>query len=198
MLGYDSYAPVTEDAAKAAVANGAGFWCRYYSYNPRKDLTLTEAQRIAAAGLKVVSVFENSDKIADFGGTQATQDADQALFLASICGQPAGGVIYFAVDFDAQKVVLPRLIEHFTELNRVVDFEAVVGVYGNGLVCQTLLDAGLVKKTWLCGGRGMAGYHDFLGKQDILQSSEQGIVVGGVSVDKNEAQGDFGGWEPTP
>ncbi len=87
-------------------SEGFEFVGRYYNTNnPSKNLKLTEAQALSAAGITIVVVWENGfpTKASYFSNAKGVSDATAALKMASeSIGQPEGSAIYFAADYDAK------------------------------------------------------------------------------------------------
>lgn len=186
-------------SALPALARAGYRWIgRYYSRNPRKNLTLDEAQTAARFGLSIVSVWEAAgDHLANFNPKQALADALDANRQADLCLQPRGAPIYFAVDFDPAPAELDEILRYFRDVR--ASSLRPAGVYGSGLVCQTLLDQKMVEKCWLAGALGWRGSRDFLASNrwSIRQHlPAEGPV--GLSIDPDETQEEveFGAWVP--
>jgi hypothetical protein len=195
-------------ASKAAALRAAGVSTviRYYSRDtirPSKRLSREEAQALAGTGLRLGVVHEarRGDLADSFEHASGIADARHArTYGASTIGQPAGSAIYFAVDFDATAAQIRNLIvpyfrgiaDAFAEATGEPDY--VAGVYGSGAVCAALLDAQLVKKTWLSQSRGWMGHADFLasGRWDLQQAMS--TTIAGVACDPDTANEgrDFG------
>jgi len=204
--GFDANVDLTRfaDCLKSA---GYEFICRYYNVNnPHKNLTLGEAKVLVAAGLRLVAVWENgfpikatyfSHQKGVFDGTAAYHFAEHNI------GQPAGTPIYFAVDYDAsQKDVKGVITDYFQGIIEAFKTISVnhpiysIGVYSSGLVCSSLLKAGLVQFTWLAQSTGFQGsktFKDFNIKQ-LAAKLECKAVHGGVHGDPNISQGNEGGF----
>src|SRR2546423_434381 len=105
---------------------GFEFVGRYYNTNnPSKNLTLTEAQALSAAGMTIVVVWENGfpTKASYFSHAKGVSDATTALEMASeVIGQPEGSAIYFAVDYDATATnVSGPITQYFQGVKSVFD-----------------------------------------------------------------------------
>ncbi len=201
ITGFDCATPVIGylPALKAAGYQWVG---RYYSHNPRKNLTLAEAVAIAAVGLRVVSVWESrGDQISSFSNPQGVLDGVDALRQAAACGQPVGTPIYFAVDFDAASQEMDQIGAYFAGAKFGLGGRYLTGVYGSGLVCQTLLNGGEATRAWLGGAMGWRGSRDFLAG-NRWQIRQHPPITGPTGVpfqiDPNEVQGSvgFGSWTP--
>lgn len=148
--GADMAAPCPSSAAaQCLAANGYEFVGRYYSVNQWKVLTADEAQMLCGAGLALVALYEDGGT--DFSTAQGEANAATALEQAAAAGQPAGSAVYFAVDYDAgADDISGSIIPYFRAIRPVLTKQLyAVGVYGSGLVCSSLLNAGLVTYTWL-------------------------------------------------
>jgi Domain of unknown function (DUF1906)/Putative peptidoglycan binding domain len=169
------------------------FVARYYSDSSSKTLTAAEAQKLSDAGLNVVVVFENSNNSVErFSAEIGQAQAAKALQLAAVVGQPAGSAIYFAVDFDPSTVDITGAIAHyFGAIKSIFDAAQVrynVGVYGSGLTCRVIGDAGLAKFTWLCGSTGFREYSAFRKRADIVQLAPERNLFDQLSIDDDIAQ----------
>jgi peptidoglycan hydrolase-like protein with peptidoglycan-binding domain len=169
------------------------FVARYYSDSASKTLTVLEAQKLSDAGLNLVVVFENSNNSVElFSAEIGRAQAAKALQLAALVGQPAGSAIYFAVDFDPGMVDVTGSISHyFGAIKNVFDAAQVqyaVGVYGSGLTCRVIGDAGLAKFTWLCGSTGFREYSAFRKRAHIVQLAPERNLFDKLSIDDDIAQ----------
>lgn len=177
------------------------FVARYYSHNPAKNLSFSEARLLSGAGVKLVTVWEaQGDKASSFSHASGVDDSTTAYNLATALGQPSDTPIYFAVDFDATQPVVAGAIHDYFQ--GVADGFATisrnnpvytVGVYGSGLVCSWLKGRNLVTRTWLSQSMGWTGSRDF---QDwnILQRLGGDPYGFGFTVDPNNARPDYGGF----
>jgi hypothetical protein len=79
-----------------------GLVCRYLSHDTTgKNLTRAEAERLSAAGIWLVVVWESAAGRARSGRGGGVADARAADAQARACGMPRDRPIYFAVDADA-------------------------------------------------------------------------------------------------
>lgn len=199
-------------ASRAAALHAAGVATviRYYSRDtirPSKRLSREEALALSAAGLRLGVVHEarRGDLADSFEHASGVADARYArTYGTSTVGQPAGSVIYFAVDFDATAAEVRELvIPYFRGVNdafaeRTGEHDYRIGAYGSGAVCAALLDAQLVGKTWLAQSRGWRGYDAFLSSNrwDLLQAMPS--TIAGLECDPDTAPDgrDFGDFVP--
>lgn len=192
--GFDLLSPITtsflnkipKDKLPKAI-------CRY-----TKNLTLQEAKIISAYGIDLVSVFEAQGNLyGSFTAAFGVHDSNRVLEQIAKFNQPKGSALYFCgCDFDASNAQIKGGIkDYFTSLNPIIikaGFE--VGVYGNGSVCQFMLDNKLATKTWLWGVNYSNGTQDFLksNKWNIHQHVTTNLY--GVSIDPDDLNDNYGGW----
>jgi hypothetical protein len=198
--GVDTNADCTAFAA-CIVDDGASFVCRYYRPGHSAALTRPEAEALVNAGLSIVPVFEGGgNSINWFTAQQGAADALHALGHAATVGQPAGSAIYFAVDLDASPGQVGSAIStYFQAVNNTFAANNAsyrVGIYGSGLVCSSIIGAGLASLGWLSGSKGWRGYTAYDPAATIVQiitSPETRICNGALAVDRDVAQSaDFG------
>ena len=185
-----------------ALANaGVEFVCRYYANRGKKILTRDEALAISQANMSIVAVWEDGypTKASYFSYAKGVDDGSSAYHDALTIGQPAGTPIYFAVDYDASPAEIGGMIlDYFRGLSAgflassgdVSDHS--IGVYGSGATCAFLLARNLVSYTWLSQSKGFRGYREFT-NWNIRQGPSE--VMNGLSIDKDEATEDFGGFQ---
>lgn len=184
------------------------FVCRYYSFTTRqaqKRLTRAEAQTIHAAGMQIVTVYEDGPtNSAYFSNARGVSDGEHAHGFASAIGQPAGSAIYFAVDYDALPADIQGVIEQYFQgvlagLAAAAGGAAVydIGVYGSGRVCAHIKETkSLARYSWLAESHGWAGHSAYPTpdiRQEIATSTlcRLGFGAGGGYED-NFASGNFG------
>ncbi|MGZ8288659.1 MAG: glycoside hydrolase domain-containing protein [Telluria sp.] len=173
LKGLDIPMELTKHAG-ALRTQGFDFVMRYYSHNAAKNLSLGEARALSAAGLMVGVVWETAGTHAGFF-TRAQGAADGAAAYQMAHGaiqQPAGSAIYFAVDYDATEAdIVGPVSEYFDGVNAAFAAAAggqgayIVGVYGSGLCCDTLMDRRLASLAWLSQSTGFAGSKAFAAGQ---------------------------------
>lgn len=173
-------------------AAGKRFASRYLSYDRTgKNLTLAEAEQLAAAGIAVVANWEWQTGDAKGGYDVGRKYAQEAVRQAAACGMPAGRPIYFSVDYDptgAYAVVAA----YFRGIATVLPVEQI-GAYGGYGTIDHLLDLGLIRWAWQTyawsGGRWHPGAH--------VQQYHNGVLIAGGDLDLNRAVvADFGQWMP--
>ena len=195
--GFDTTRDITPQVAAVKAAN-YDFVARYLSQSHWKVIGTGEAAAIAAAGLALVLVYEDGPTASDyfsFGRGQA--DGIRAAQQASLIGAGAGSVLYFAVDYDAASSDISGIItQYFNGVAGALKSFAAAngaayspGVYGSGATCSTIASTGLARCGWLAQSTGWAG-HDTYSDWSIRQGMPG--VIAGLSVDPDDAIGDFG------
>lgn len=200
--GFDASRDLTPFAPGLKAA-GYSFVGRYYNINNQaKNLTLAEAKVLSSLGLSIIAVWENGYPIKSsyFSHDVGVHDGTSAYFYAQkTIGQPAGTPIYFAVDYDASSAdLVNNIVPYFIGI--ADGFKAIsgnspvypVGVYGSGLVCNSLLTQNLAAYTWLAqssGWQGSAGFTQYNIKQ-LMQVLECPSVKGGIEGDPDTSPND--------
>ena len=174
----------------AIAAAGYTFACRYLSRDPSKNITLGEAQALAAHGIWCVANWEYGaqDMLRGYAGGIA--DAQAALAQAKAAGMPDGRPIYFSADWDVTPAQEATVLAYLSGAASVLGHERV-GEYGGYYPVKTARDSGTV---WTWQTFGWSG-----GQWDTRDTVRQtgSATVGGVEVDVNEAQvADYGQWQP--
>jgi peptidoglycan hydrolase-like protein with peptidoglycan-binding domain len=183
--------------AAAIAAAGIQFVARYYSKTASKATKAAEAIALDGAGLQLVTVYEDiNNDVKFFTAAIGTQQGTTALAQAGAVGQPAGSAIYFAVDVDVLTgQVNGPVMEYFHAVHdALAGSPYAVGVYGSGLTCRIIRDAGFAKYTWLAGASGWQEYRAFLPQADIVQAAPaRDLIPKKLNVDDDLAQStDFG------
>jgi hypothetical protein len=189
-LGADA----TGTTVAALQALGATFVSRYVSDFPAKNLTLAEAQRISAAGIDLVTNWENDVNDWAGGRAQGVAYATRALAQHRACGGRSDELsppwaIYFSVDekVDPNSATLHA---YFAGIVSVLGL-AHTGVYGQTSVLRVLRSAGLARFTW----RSMStfGLPEGLGNPGEFDVEQTGQF--NASYDRDVANSaDFGQW----
>jgi peptidoglycan hydrolase-like protein with peptidoglycan-binding domain len=188
--------------AACIVTAGMKFVARYYSQSASKAVTRMEALALSRAGLKLAAVYQDVDNdIRYFSSALGRQCALRALAQASAVGQPAGSAIYFAADFDPTPAqATGPLTDHFRSVAQAFSAAATqyaVGVYGSGLTCRTVRDAGLAAFAWLSGSTGFRESESFRPEANLVQIAPDRKICGGqLAIDDDIAQTpDFGAFQ---
>lgn len=185
---------------------------RYYNNGnstglPQKRLELPEAQALSAGGLKILVVFQLSqNKVTDFTNEKGQAAGTSAFNWAKdTIGQPSGSAIYFAVDYNASQAELESNISPYFEgvaqsFSELSGGESLykVGVYGSGLVVNSLKDQGLADYRWISQSSSYYGTQEALanGQYDLHQIYPAGVICK-IDVDFDEQNPDvsnIGSW----
>lgn len=173
-------------------AAGKRFASRYLSYDRSgKNLTLAEAEQLAAAGISVVANWEWQTGDAKGGYDVGRKYAQEAVRQAAACGMPAGRPIYFSVDYDPAGAY--AIVDaYFRGIGSVLPVEQI-GAYGGYDTIAHLLDFGLIWWAWQTyawsAGRWHPGAH--------VQQYRNGVLLAGGDLDLDRAMvDDFGQWTP--
>lgn len=166
---------------------------RYYSKSDWKRLGSAEARAISEAGLEIFVVYQDSNnKYEKFSAERGMFAGKAALkYATEEISQPSGSAIYFAVDYDASpKETKARISDYFRAVRKELQGSGYdMGVYGNGAVCEHLLDTGLVEYTWLSMSKGHYGHKDFYGSKRWSLCQKLDEEVCGIDVDPDEING---------
>ncbi len=205
----DARPPVA--ALRAAGVTAAG---RYIGWDGQpgfastgKNITVTEAASLHAAGISVFLSFEYAANAADGGTAQGARDGKLAAAQMTALGAPPLTAVYFAVDFDLPdyapslpgtaanaKAKLGPVAAYFTAINEQQPSYRT-GVYGGFWAVQRVLDAGLASLAWQTvawsGGQRDA--------RAVLYQTTQAVSISGADYDVHEGTSpDFGQWAPSP
>lgn len=182
------------DATSTSVSElqslGATFVCRYLSetQNTWKNLTASEASTLQAAGIDIVSNWEEDTNDWQGGQSQGVNFAQQAQAMHSACGGPAGAPIYFSVDMDADPTSVVNS-GYFQGINSVLGVDRT-GAYAGTAVLEALKSAGLITYTWRTMSTDFQGGAGTTGEFNLTQDGEYNS-----DYDKDTAwTDDFGQW----
>jgi hypothetical protein len=210
MNGISTNRRTTEHVACLHSA-GIQFVARYYStttHQPEKVLTRSEAQAISAAGMTIVTVYEDlPTKVDYFSTSRGQRDGVNAYHTAVDLGQPRGSGIYFAGDYDASQSDIANAIsdyfrgvrQGFADAAQGVTPLYSIGVYGSGACCDWIkAHLRIANYSWLAESTGWLGsrtYTDWNIKQSIAATGLCGFTAGiGGSFEDNIGQNEIGGF----
>jgi len=175
---------------------------RYYrmATHPEWAITKAEAQELSKTNIRIFMVFEDYGQANKLKLTKAQGKTDgaSALNQAQAIGQPQRSAIYFAVEGlpnGYKEADLPGIRDYFAGVNEAIAGKYETGVYGDGIVCKTLLDENICKYTWLAAAStSFPGTKDFMTSWSwsIAQMGPLDISTDGLSLDLNVAKDDFG------
>lgn len=180
--GIDTCARISADAAAWLRSEGFSFIGRYLVPESgtlaQKALTRVEAERISAAGLRILAVWETTGARARGGAEAGRADGARAADLARAMEIPPGAIIYFAVDYDARSTADLDLIGAYLKAARSQTGEYEIGVYGTHLVVTTISYNAPVAGYWQCvGGSGGAVSPSAQTYQALAQDAPECIAL---------------------
>lgn len=172
---------------------GYRFVCRYLSHDTSgKNLTPSEANSLASAGLWIVVVWESTASRALAGRAAGVVDAQAASKQAAACGMPSDRPIYFAVDFDATSGQQAAINAYLDGAASVLGRNRV-GLYAGYYVIKRAFDAHKISYGWQT--YAWSGGHWDARAQ--LRQYDNGHRLNGVGVDYDQAgHPDYGQWRP--
>ena len=174
-------------------SGGYTFACRYVSHDTTgKNISSSEASSLWAAGVDIVSNFEDSATNALGGFSQGVSDAVYADSLAKSAGMPSTRPIYFSVDFDAQPGDMSSINAYFDGVASVIGVGRT-GAYGGFYPIQQLFNGGKIRWGW----QTYAWSYGNWDTRAQLRQVQNGITAAGDSncCDEDQAQvADYGEW----
>lgn len=192
--GIDSAKTLT-DYGRELIADGYTFVIGYYFIaSAFKDrLSLAQTSHFSSLGIWNLGIWEGGyPTSADyFTAAQGNFDGIHAAQQAKDAGQPEVTPIYFAADYDSNPADITPYARAFQEQVKACGYTA--GVYGNGVTCKVLYEAGIISHTWLSQSTGFQGYNDWKASANIVQGPE--FNWRGFDVDGDTANGDSGAWK---
>lgn len=166
--------------------------------NGPKCWTVERVKAAASAGFRIGLVHEGWGGVEGKGISAADGDRDghYCVGKARQLGAPKDACVYFACDQDfTRSQIAMWVIPYFKTIRAAFAGSGYrVGVYGSGLVCQSVKNAGLADSTWLAQSKGWVGYQEWLLHADMVQGPEQ--KLDGLEVDTDTAQGNIGDYVP--
>lgn len=175
-------------SVSAAQANGIQFLSRYLSDYPSKNLTLAEAKMWTAAGIWLVSNWEDGTTDWEGGRTAGSRNAAVAAAQHEACGGPTDRPIYFSIDMDADPASVVNS-GYFQGINASIGVGRT-GVYASTGVCLALHQAGLANWFWRTMSTGWNGGAGIPSDFNVIQT---GAFSGALDRDVSETT-DFGQW----
>lgn len=171
------------------------------SINPSGGKCLTPAivQEYSEAGFTILLVHEGWGGVGGRGISAADGERDGTYCrnTAPSLGATEGACIYFAVDNDESPLQEQELvIPYFEAIKQTAmgDGQYRIGVYGSGLTCATVKNAGLCDLTQLAGSKGWTNFSVWVAKASMVQTVDANVA--GVPDDSDVANGDIGDYEP--
>jgi hypothetical protein len=176
----------------ALQAAGVQFAARYLSHDETKAVDRAEADDLAAHGIWLAVVFEDTEQRPLSGRAAGVADAQMASAQAIAAGMPDGRPIYFAADFDVTPDQQVAVNEYLAGACSVLG-AGRVGVYGGFWTVSRALDAGVAAWGWQTVGWS-GGQWD---PRAVLRQPGGTVTIGGVDCDTDTAMAtDYGQWMP--
>jgi hypothetical protein len=179
--------------------SGWRFVVRYTSSTASKNMSPAEVRALVAAGLWVVTVWQEGKAAPLQGRARGVTAAQQARAQAESCGMPRGRPVYFALDVDPNPLTT-------TQWNSVIGFldgaasvlgRAAVGVYGGRkaveLMCPGYAPWGWQTRSWSGGIWSPKAQL----QQYVVDTASSPVRLCGGAVDYDRATApDYGQWQP--
>lgn len=183
--GIDCATKLNAITANAVKQAGYAFVGRYLVPNSGnlswKALTKEEAKIINDAGLRLLTVWETTADRVKGGAIAGAADGTNALKCARDINMPTTGIIYFAVDYDAQPNEMAT-IEAYLRAARDNTCDYEIGVYGSYRVIEEMAARNACKAFWQCVAWSYGNKSNHLN----IYQGWFGQKVAGVNVDINE------------
>lgn len=180
--GFDCAVRVDFDKALAMREMGYEFAIRYCVPNNSKSLTAQEADALHSAGMSIGLCWETTASRAKSGAAGGLVDGRTAREYAQELGVPPETVIYFAVDYDAQKEDFDRIAAYMIAAQTACR-PYKLGVYGSYSIVEEMEWREIGESYWQCvawsGGQ-------VFNKLDIYQK-EWSVKTPVLTVDNNYA-----------
>jgi hypothetical protein len=186
------------------------YFCHSNDPHAYKLISRNEARQITQANIRLFTVYEGPLDLSN-----GQDHANTAMDCATNIGQPQGSAIYFGIEKDGgfASADIAKITAYFKNIKNTIAGKFDIGIYSNGTPCGALLQAGLVKYTWLAAASYTHdGTWDFyasglwtlaqVGPLDIdttkLTSWKIAPHVPSWTIDVNFAKGNFGSFMANP
>ncbi|HUI15117.1 MAG TPA: glycoside hydrolase domain-containing protein [Xanthobacteraceae bacterium] len=185
------------------------YFCAANDPHVYKLISRNEARQIAQANIRLFTIYEGPVDL-----TKGQNHANTAMNCAANIGQPQGSAIYFGIEKDDgfTNADIPQITAYFKDIKNTIAGKFDIGIYSNGTPCGALLQAGLVKYTWLAAASyAHDGTWSFYasGLWTLAQVGPLDIVTQDIpswrippkapwTIDVNFAKGNFGSFTANP
>ncbi len=184
---------------------------RYFDWKGQESLkgkipTPSEMALWKAAEIEMSLIFQHNNRplstFADTAGQDRyNRDPKEILAQAKEWGIPAGKTIWLGVDSDlyreTEKAAVRKYFEKVGGKIKAAGF--VIGMYGNGVNCESLAKAGLIGSAggkplcWIAGSTGWSGYKETMASGRYVLKQKVNQTCGGKGMDFNKVTvQDFG------
>ena len=191
--GVDYSARWTSGLVTSLQNGGYSFAVRYVGTPGRgKSLVAAEVAALRAAGISLVSVYEDREGTALLGYDRGAKDARAACADAEKLGMPKGRPVYLAVDTDTTPA---KVAQYFKGAIAAIG-KARVGVYGGYWIIKGLADQGLASWFWQTRAWSRVNGVFVWDARDHLRQfplAKPFYVLGSCDLDW-AMQEDYGGW----
>jgi len=177
--------------ATSVQAAGYQFEARYYSRDQSKLLTPLEEIAASAAGLRMVTVFEDSAQQARLGTDQGHADGAVARWWATLDHQPTTSPIYIAFDYQAPPSDWPQIAAYVDAFQAEAGYPA--GGYGDYYLLRQLLADGHVQWLWQTIAWSDGLIHP---QMNIYQTGAQAVIDGNYCDINYAYTQEYGSWLP--
>lgn len=189
MLGLD-FNTYPDPGTSTITADGCSFVSQYLA-GPG-HLTAASAADFHSHGISVVANWEFDPSTPLNGYSGGVSDAQAALADANAAGFPASLPIYFSIDFNPTASQISTVISYFQGAASVLGLSRT-GAYGGYYTISQLFDNNAISYGW----QTYAWSNGQWDGRAQLRQIQNGITVGGTSVDEDEAMtGSYGQWTP--
>ena len=188
--------------------NKTTFVMRYYSNYSGKNLTRNEALALSQNGVRVRTIWENSNAPSYFTYDQGVLDGEAAFkYAANVIIQHQYTPVYFAVDFDATSTYQSAIASYFSGVHQgyvnYVEYQKRlglpiytydIGVYGSYWVLGWCQSQGITTYYYQANATGWSGGENAnqWPSDNIWQNPETSVC--GILVDQDIAWGNEGAW----
>lgn len=192
--GIDSAIKINENTGKRLKKNGITYIARYIgSPDSWKTVQPEEVKAILNEDLSIISIWEtNPTSSSYFSYDKGKSDAEKASKYASSVGQPNGAVIYFTVDFAAEKENMPSIVDYFSGVREGIDRHYATGAYGSYNVIRMLQSHKAVDYFW----QTYAWSEGNVCKNLHMYQYQNDVNFCGITVDHNKVFQEPGAWNP--
>lgn len=184
--GFDFAWGYTPGFIAVLKANEAEFVCRYLSDPGGKGITAAEAQALIAAGIIVAPIWEVTGTDYTGGYNAGLADGKAAATALRGLGAPAGTYCWFAVD---QGTTDTASTNAYLRGAKAGTAEFIAQLYGDFVVVEAAAAAGLGDCHW----QTYAWSAGDISSRIAMYQYQNGVNVGGVSVDRTRTYKDLSG-----
>ena len=188
--GIDCSTPLTAQAITTLTALDKSFAMRYLvpdGYSKR--ITIAEAQALTDAGWQIGCVFETTAGRAQGGAANGQADGALACECAEALQMPQNGVIFFAVDYDAQPADMDAIEAYLTAAKQETT-PYPTGVYGSRAVIDEMAARGACVGFWQTFAWSAGGRSQYA----TIYQYQNDLTMAGIGVDLNNATSLTGLW----